>query len=261
MRIVTWNINSVRIRLDLLGRVAEALDADVICLQEIKVETELFPAEAIAAMGYPHQVVEGFKGYNGSAIVSRVPLTADHAVDWCGRADGRHAVARLDSGAEIHSLYVPAGGDVPDPQQNDKFAHKLDFLAELAQWCADREPGRHIWAGDFNIAPLETDVWSHKQLLNVVSHTPVEVDGLARVQDSWAWVDAVRKFIPDDQRLYTWWSYRNRTWPGSDKGRRLDHIWVTPELAPKVTGAQVLREARGWPKPSDHAPVAIDIDL
>ncbi len=261
MRIATWNINSVRLRLELLERVARTLDAEVICLQEIKVETEHFPGEAIAAMGYPHQVVQGFKGYNGTAIVSRVPLQPGPPVAWCGRDDGRHAVARLDGGAEIHSLYIPSGGDVPDREQNDKFAHKLDFLAELARWCAANKPGRRIWAGDFNIAPLETDVWSHKQLLSVVSHTPIEVEGLSRIQEAWGWSDAVRRFIPPEEQLYTWWSYRNRTWPGSDRGRRLDHIWVTPLLAPKLIGARVLREARGWPGPSDHVPVVVDIDL
>ncbi len=261
MRIVTWNINSVRLRLELLERVARTLDADVICLQEIKVETGRFPGEAVSAMGYPYQVVQGFKGYNGAAIVSRVPLEPGEPVAWCGRRDGRHAVARLDGGTEIHSLYVPAGGDVPDRKANDKFAHKLDFLAELADWCDGNDPGRRIWAGDFNIAPLETDVWSHTQLLGVVSHTPVEVEGLGRIQESWGWTDAIRRFIPPEEQLYTWWSYRNRTWPGSDRGRRLDHIWVTPLLVPKLEGAQVLRDARGWPTPSDHAPVAIDIDL
>ena len=261
MRLATWNINSVRLRLELLHRVLTTLDADLICLQEIKVETGAFPAERIAAMGYPHQVVQGFKGYNGTAILSRVPLRRGQPVRWCGRDDGRHAVARLPGGAEVHSLYIPAGGDIPDPRQNEKFAHKLDFVAELAAWCAARSPGRRILLGDFNIAPLETDVWSHKQLLNVVSHTPVEVDGLDRVRRSWGWVDAVREFIPPEQPLYTWWSYRNRSWPGSDRGRRLDHIWVTPRLAPRLEGAHVLREARGWPHPSDHVPVSVDIDL
>ena len=261
MRVATWNVNSVRLRLDLLARAARVLDPDVVCLQEIKVETERFPAAAVADIGYPHQVVEGFKGYNGVAILSRRPLKPLRPNPWCGRRDGRHAAARLEGGVEIHSLYVPAGGDVPDRELNEKFAHKLDFVAELAEWCAERRPGRRIWAGDFNIAPLETDVWSHRQLLNVVSHTPAEVSGLERAMAAWGWCDAVRAHIPPEERLYTWWSYRNRTWPGSDRGRRLDHIWVTPRLRPRLRGAQVLREARGWPNPSDHVPVAVDIDV
>ncbi len=261
MRLATWNINSVRLRLDPLQRVLSVLDPDLICLQEIKVETDAFPASAIAAMGYPHQVVQGFKAYNGSAILSRVPLEPVVPIRWCGRDDGRHAAARLPGGEEVHSLYIPSGGNEPDPEVNEKFAHKLDFLSELAGWCADGEPGRRILLGDFNVAPLETDVWSHTQLLNVVSHTPIEVEKLRRVQSGWGWIDAVRAFVPPEERLYTWWSYRNRTWPGSDRGRRLDHIWVTPELGSGLRSAQVLREARGWPNPSDHVPVMVEIDL
>jgi exodeoxyribonuclease-3 len=114
--------------------------------------------------------------------------------------------------------------------------------------------------GDLNVAPLETDVWSHKQLLKVVSHTPVEVEALARLAASRGWVDAVRHFVPPEQRLYTWWSYRARDWQAADRGRRLDHIWVSPRLAPALAGAEVLRAARGWPTPSDHVPVIVDLD-
>ncbi|MBZ0324829.1 MAG: exodeoxyribonuclease III, partial [Alphaproteobacteria bacterium] len=114
---------------------------------------------------------------------------------------------------------------------------------------------------DLNVAPLETDVWSHKQLLNVVSHTPVEVDHLDRLQASLGWIDAVRHFIPPENRLYSWWSYRARDWSASDRGRRLDHIWVTPDLRETLAGARVLRDVRGWDQPSDHAPVVCDLTL
>ena len=115
--------------------------------------------------------------------------------------------------------------------------------------------------GDLNIAPHENDVWSHKQLLNVVSHTPVEIAALENWRAAHGWVDAIRVIVPEDEKLYSWWSYRNRSWPGSDKGRRLDHIWVSPALAANVTDAGVYRDARGWEKPSDHAPVWADIDI
>ncbi len=119
---------------------------------------------------------------------------------------------------------------MPDPEANPKFAHKLQFLDEITAWfAAERQDGRSMIAvGDLNIAPLETDVWSHKQLLSVVSHTPVEVERLARLQTAGGFVDAVRHFVPAEERLYTWWSYRARDWAASDRGRRLDHIWVTP---------------------------------
>ena len=258
LRIATWNVNSLRQRLDHLARFAAEHQPDVICLQEIKLPTEIFPADALTEMGYPHHLVHGQKGYNGVAIVSRRRFTKPRKTVWCKRDDCRHVAVDV-GGLELHNFYVPAGGDVPDPQQNDKFAHKLGFLDEMAGWFADRRAARDgamVLVGDLNIAPLESDVWSHKQLLKVVSHTPVEVDALDRVAQSCDWVDAVRHFVPADQKLYTWWSYRARDWEASDRGRRLDHIWVTQPLAPTLQGYRILKEARGWPpKPSDHVPV------
>ena len=267
MRLATWNINSVRLRIDLLSRLAAEAAPDVICLQEIKVETAAFPSAAVADLGYPYQQVYGIKGYNGVAIVSRRPLAKPAARDWCGRRDGRHVHAEVgledgDDGTalEVHNFYIPSGGDEPDPAVNDKFAHKLRFLDEVTAWWRGRRRNRRraVMVGDFNVAPLETDVWSHKQLLNVVSHTPVEVERLGRLQGSHDWVDAVRTFIPPSERLYSWWSYRSRDWRASNRGRRLDHIWVTPALAGTLKSAAVLADARDWPKPSDHVPVLVD---
>jgi exodeoxyribonuclease-3 len=161
----------------------------------------------------------------------------------------------------LHNLYVPAGGDIPDPAVNPKFKQKLAYLKSLASWRATGGGGFAILLGDFNVAPLETDVWSHRQLLNVVSHTPVEVDALTNVQISGEWTDLVRQFIPAGQKLYTWWSYRARDWEASDRGRRLDHIWGSASLAARARAAAVLKEARGWESPSDHVPVMIDLDL
>ncbi|MEX2453330.1 MAG: exodeoxyribonuclease III [Rhodospirillaceae bacterium] len=263
MRIVTWNVNSIRIRLDALRRIADALEPDVLCLQEIKAQAETFPAKEIAAMGFPHQIVRGMKSYNGVAILSRMPATETGTRDWCTRTDCRHVAAEIGApAAELHNFYVPAGGDEPDPAVNEKFAHKLAFLAEAEAWSRDLSPdGRRILVGDLNIAPLETDVWSHAQLLKVVSHTPVEVEGLTRWMAAHGWVDAVRRIVPETEKIYSWWSYRNRDWPGSDRGRRLDHIWVSPALAGSVANAGIFRDARGWEKPSDHVPVWADIDL
>lgn len=262
MRIVSWNINSVRLRIDALKRVADELQPDFLCLQEIKAQDSDFPAEAIVEAGFVHQHVRGMKGYNGVAILSRTPLSDGGTRDWCGREDCRHVAADIGGGTALHNFYVPAGGDEPDPSVNEKFAHKLDFLAEATDWSKGLpKKGKQIMVGDLNIAPSETDVWSHRQLLKVVSHTPVEVDALNGWRAAHGWVDAIRSIVPEDEKLYSWWSYRNRTWPGSDKGRRLDHIWVSPALADKVTDAGVFRDARGWEKPSDHAPVWADLDL
>ena len=263
LRIATWNVNSVRLRLDGLARLTAEHRPDVICLQEIKAENDVFPTAALTELGYRFQAVHGMKAYHGVAILSKLPLLDVATMDWCDRADCRHVFACLEDGTEIHNFYVPAGGDIPDPEQNDKFAHKLRFLEDLAEWWAERRDpaARCILVGDLNVAPLETDVWSHRQLLDVVSHTPAEVTRLGRLQAAHGWVDAVRHFIPPEEKLYSWWSYRARDWAASDRGRRLDHVWVTPALAPALRGAEVLRAARGWPQPSDHVPVMVDLAL
>jgi exodeoxyribonuclease-3 len=258
MRIVTWNINSVRLRLGLVEELTRLIRPDVLCLQEIKVADELFPAQQLKEMGYAHQAVRGMKSYNGVAILSRLELSNVSSRNFCGKEDSRHIQAEID-GITVHNFYVPAGGDIPDPDENVKFAHKLGFLDEVTGWFKGQRQHPAILVGDLNIAPLETDVWSHKQLLDVVSHTPIEVEKMAAWQESLDWVDAVRRFVPPDERLYSWWSYRANDWAASDRGRRLDHVWTTPAVAPRLTGAMVLREVRDWSPASDHAPVMVDL--
>ncbi|MBI3419046.1 MAG: exodeoxyribonuclease III [Proteobacteria bacterium] len=257
MKIATWNINSVRLRLDLVLRLLSEEKPDILCLQETKTPDEFFPTEAFAKAGYKHQHICGMKGYNGVAILSRKPITLPQVRHWCEKQDCRHIHARLEDGTELHCVYVPAGGDIPDPKANVKFAHKLQFLDELAGWWKMHPHAkRRILVGDLNVAPLEHDVWSHKQMLGVVSHTPVEVEKLAALQKAFAGVDAPRHFVPAGQKLYSWWSYRAADWRASDRGRRLDHIWVSKNLAGDLKKTRILKEARGWtPKPSDHVPV------
>lgn len=261
LKIATWNINSVRLRIGLVEKLTREARPDILCLQETKAENHVFPFEALKDMGWDHILASGMKGYNGVAILSRRPFKATETRDWCGKTDARHAVVTLEDGTAVHNFYIPAGGDVPDPKQNDKFAHKLRFLDETTAWFADHKAPdkRMILVGDLNIAPLESDVWSHKQLLKVVSHTPVEVDRLEKLQASHDWVDAVRRVRGMDEKLYSWWSYRARDWEAADKGRRLDHVWVTPALAERVHDAEILRHVRGWTQPSDHVPVIVTL--
>ncbi len=263
IKIASWNVNSVRIRLESVARFVHEFAPDVLCLQEIKVTADRFPGDFFRELGFGEVAVNGNRHYHGVAVLSRLPLAGVTHRAWCGKADGRHLQVELPGGIELHNFYVPSGGDIPDPEQNDKFAHKLDFLAEMAEWFADRArpDARRVMLGDLNVAPLEVDVWSHKQLLNVVSHTPVEVEALGRVQASHDWVDGVRHFIPPPERLYSWWSYRARDWQASDRGRRLDHVWVTPALVPALAAAEIAKAARGWERPSDHAPVLVTLDV
>lgn len=261
LKITTWNANSIRLREACLRRIVAQIAPDILCLQETKVADDKFPHELTTELGFPHRFIFGQKGYHGVAVLSKLPLANCTSHRWCGIDDSRHAVCHLPGDVELHNLYIPAGGDVPDPEANPKFRHKLEMLDELSAWFkAQRHDRRRaVLLGDLNIAPLETDVWSHKQLLKVVSHTPVEVAKLKALQESHDWVDAVREIIPPERKLFTWWSYRNRDWNASDRGRRLDHIWLTPALATALQTATVCREARGWEQPSDHVPVTIEL--
>ncbi len=258
--LATWNINSVRLRAGLIERLLRDEAPDILCLQECKSPADLIPAERFAALGYRHLIANGQKGYNGVAILSRLPIREVGRLDFARLGHARHIAGQLENGVVIHNFYVPAGGDKPDPEVNEKFAQKLTYLADMRDHFAAQPPQRSILVGDLNIAPREDDVWNHKQLLKVVSHTPIEVDHLAQVQAAGGWVDTTRQDIPEG-KLYTWWSYRSPQWDKADKGRRLDHIWASPDIANAAHSSRVLRAARGWEKPSDHAPLFATFDL
>ena len=258
--LATWNINSVRLRADLVCRLMRDEGPDVLCLQECKSPIDKIPFEMFEALGYRHFVGRGQKGYNGVGIFSKIPITEVGAGDYAGLGHARHIAGELANGVTIHNFYVPAGGDKPDRAVNEKFGQKLDYLSAMKADFAATAPEKAILVGDLNIAPREDDVWDHKALLKVVSHTPVEVEALEAVRETGGWVDVTRKDIPEG-RLYSWWSYRSPDWDAADKGRRLDHIWATQDIASSGSGSRVLRSVRGWEKPSDHAPVFATFDL
>jgi exodeoxyribonuclease-3 len=257
--ITTWNINSVRLRLPIVLDFLDRFAPDVLCLQETKCPNDQFPSSAFRKAGYEHIEIHGQKGYHGVATISRHPLQDAARRTFCEIDDTRHLDAIICAPGRrvrVHNFYVPAGGDEPDPAINPKFAHKLKFLEEMRDIPADAgRADSALLVGDLNIAPLETDVWSHKQLLKVVSHTPVETETLEDLRKTGGWVDLMRSHIPPDEKIFTWWSYRARDWDVSDRGRRLDHVWGSADLKPALKDISVLREARGWEKPSDHVPV------
>lgn len=261
MKIATWNINSVRLRIENVLRFLEEAQVDVLCLQETKAQDADFPLAAFHKAGYTHTAFSGEKSYNGVALISRVPLKDIHKNEFAGKQDKRHIAATLPGGAELHNFYVPAGGDIPDRDENPKFGHKLDFVDDMREWFQKHRSKNAplILVGDLNIAPLEHDVWSHKQLLRVVSHTPIEVEKLTRLQEHFNWADVSRHFVPHTEKLYSWWSYRNQDWKKSNRGRRLDHIWVTQPLQKSLQAASISSELRDWVQPSDHVPVIMEI--
>ncbi|MFE0017183.1 exodeoxyribonuclease III [Mesorhizobium sp. NPDC059054] len=263
--LATWNINSVRLRMPLVEQLIAERNPDIICLQETKCPDDLFPANAFRKLGYEHIAIHGQKGYHGVATVARRPIEIVERRRFCEIEDSRHISVRFEAGGRkivLHNFYVPAGGDEPNPQINPKFRHKLDFVQEMNSVRADENDGAgSILVGDLNIAPLEHDVWSHKQLLNVVSHTPVETESFEAMRKQGSWADLMRLNVPVEQKIYTWWSYRAADWQASDRGRRLDHVWSSNNLVPAFTGYEILRVARGWERPSDHVPVIARFDL
>ena len=263
VKIASWNINSVRLRIGLVERFLREHAPDVLCLQEIKTVAEYFPAQAFHDMGYTHQVVHGQKGYHGVATVSRLPIREIARHDWQDNGEARHVGVELlgaGQGVLLENVYVPAGGDIPDRAENPKFGQKLDFLARMTRWAGTLDRPTLI-VGDFNIAPLESDVWNHKQLLKVVSHTPLEVETLQSFKDAHGWVDIGREHVPAPQRYYSWWSYRAKDWQAGDRGRRLDHMWASPDLARQAIAHRVAEDTRSWVQPSDHIPLITEFAL
>jgi len=270
LTLTTWNINSVRLRIDLVARFIKAARPDVICLQETKCPDDAFPLKRFRRLGYQHTALNGQKGYHGVAVLSRLPFESVTIDNYCGKTDCRHIAVTLGEKAglrdpvTLHNFYVPAGGDEPAPEINAKFAHKLAFLDELHGMEKLRPAAneRAILVGDLNVAPLEHDVWSHKQMLKVISHTPVETEKLTAFQRAGNWVDVARHLTPEPEKIYTWWSYRAMdNWKTADRGRRLDHVWVSPHLGDRVSRLDIAKHARGWERPSDHVPVTVTLEV
>ena len=257
LKIASWNINSVRFRIDIVARFLREARPDVLCLQETKVIDGDFPAAAFRELGYKHLLLHGQRMHHGVAIISKLPIVEDDRFDWQANREARHIGVRLPNGVRLENVYVPAGGDIPDRDLNAKFGQKLDFVERMTRW-SESLACPTILVGDFNIAPLPSDVWSHKALLKTVSHTPVEVEALDRLKASNDWVDLGRHFYPAPARLHTWWSYRSPDFTANDRGRRLDHMWATGDVAKTAVSHTVHEDCRSWLKPSDHVPLVTE---
>lgn len=262
IKLASWNINSVRLRINTIADYVKLENPDILALQEIKCQNEEFPIEAFKNMGYDYVSINGQKGFHGVAIASKIPFTETSIPEFCMHGHSRVASININNNI-LHNLYIPAGGDIPDPVENDKFAHKLDFLSRLENYLNENKALNKIIVGDLNIAPHINDVWSHKALLDVVSHTPIETETLERLRINGEMLDIARLKHGENDKVYSWWSYRAKDWTLGNKGRRLDHIWVSKNLLEKtnIDSFAVYKDTRSWEKPSDHVPISVEIDL
>lgn len=266
LRIATWNVNSVRLRAEQAARFVREQAPDVLCLQEIKCQAGEFPVDAFVEMGLPHLRISGQKGWHGVAIASRLPIEDAPPIDACRNGHAR-CVSGTIAGVEVQNFYIPAGGDVPDREANEKFDHKLDFYEKLTAETAKRDPKAPlVIAGDLNVAPGEFDVWNHRYMSKIVSHTPAEVEAFDRLMRSINLIDIVREAAPAPEKLASWWSYRAADFRQSNRGLRLDHLLLSPGLRyaafrPGAPSARIHDDVREWERPSDHAPVSVDLAL
>ena len=266
LRIASWNVNSVRLRAGHIARFMREAAPDVLCLQEIKCREGEFPSASFVEAGLPHLKIAGQKGWHGVAIASRLPIEDAPRLDICREGHARAVSGRI-AGVEVQNFYVPAGGDEPDRALNAKFDHKLDFVERLTLAMRGRDPQAPLAvSGDLNIAPGENDVWNHRFMSRVVSHTPIEVAAMLELKQSLGFIDLAREMIPEPLKLASWWSYRALDFRKSARGLRLDHIWVSPGLRDAAfrlgsAACRIHDDVRGWEQPSDHAPVSADLVL
>lgn len=255
MKIATWNVNSLKVR---LGQVLDWLEGhpvDCLCLQETKLDDPLFPADAIMQAGY-HAAYRGQPGYNGVAILSKWPLEAVGTALDEGDFPQRRLLAATVNGVRVVNVYVPNGQAVDSP----KFLYKLDWLAGLRDYLEDalKVHERLVVLGDFNIAPEDRDVYDPQGLAGQVLLSAPEREAFRALLDL-GLVDVFRRHHPDGG-LYTWWDYRAFMFRRK-LGLRIDLILVSPALAAQCRDAHVDIEPRRHERPSDHAPVTADFAL
>ncbi len=253
MKIVSWNVNSLKARAEHVARYLEESAPDVLCLQELKLPDERVPREIFEAQGY-HLAVHGQKQWNGVLIASRTPLEDIH----CGLEGGDEGQSRLvaatTAGIRIVNLYCPQGQDVESP----KFAYKLAFYERLTAWLEETSAlsAPLVVLGDLNIAPGPDDVWSVEDWEGQVSYTDVEHRALAKLM-ALGLNDATRPHLPPG--TFTFWDYRQMSFRRK-RGLRIDLILVNEPVLARVRGAWVDREERKKERPSDHAPVGLELD-
>lgn len=256
MKIATWNVNSIAIRLEQMLEWLRKTETDVLCLQETKCVDERFPQVEISAAGY-NSAFMGQKSYNGVAILSRLPIE-DVQYNFPDDAEDapKRLIAATISGIRIVNTYIPNGTELG----TDKFTFKLDWLQRLRKLFDVTCPvdSDVLLCGDFNVAPDERDVWSVPAWQGKLHFTKTERAAIHYVKQ-WGLTDVFRQ-INGDAKLFSWWNYREGAFP-KNEGLRIDHIWTSKSLAEKCTGCWIDKEPRGWERPSDHTPVVAEFKM
>ncbi len=256
MRIASWNINSIRARLDRLVDYLATRQPDVLCVQETKCQDEQFPYAAIEAAGY-RTVHHGQKTYNGVAILARQPIHDPQSGMQDGVEDSQsRVIAATVNGVRVISVYVPNGQRVGA----DAYAYKLTWCGRLRRYLDRRHTPaeRLVLTGDFNVAPEERDVYDPAGWEGSVLVSEPEREAL-RELCGFGLVDTFRQHHQEAGR-YSWWDYRNLAFPRNE-GLRIDHVFATPPLAAHCTAADIDREVRKGKQPSDHAPVWAEFEV
>ncbi|MET0898139.1 MAG: exodeoxyribonuclease III [Mycobacterium sp.] len=266
MRLATWNVNSIRTRVDRVVDWLGRADVDVLAMQETKCTDAQFPTMPFAALGYEIAHV-GFNQWNGVAIASRIGLENveigfDGQPTWSSKpevaaAAEARAIAATCGGVRVWSLYVPNGRTLDDPH----YAYKLDWLAALRNtasgWLRNDSSAQVALVGDWNIAPTDDDIWSVEAYQGSTHVSAPERAAFTAMTDA-QFTDVVRPFTPGPG-VYTYWDYTQLSFP-KRRGMRIDFILGSPALAARVSYAEIVREERKGKAPSDHAPVLVDLD-
>lgn len=256
MKIATWNVNSINVRLPQLLPWLAATQTDVVCLQETKCVDEKFPYQEIHDAGY-HTSFYGQKSYNGVAILSKYDID-DVQKNFPGDDDEapKRIIAATINGVRIVNTYIPNGTEL----WTDKFTFKLDWLQRLRRYFDETcdKSGDVLLCGDFNVAPDPLDVWNPPLWEGRLHFTKPERAGIHHVKQ-WGFVDVFRK-MNGDVKEFSWWDYREGAFP-KNHGLRIDHIWTSPRLTEKCTGCWIDKSTRSLEKPSDHAPVVAEFSV
>ena len=255
MKIATYNVNGINGRLPVLLRWLAERQPDVVCLQELKAPQEKFPIAAIEAAGY-HAIWHGQKSWNGVAMLSRVGPPVETRRGLPGDPDEQQSryIEAAVNGVLVAGLYLPNGNPRPGP----KFEYKMRWFDQLIEHAAELMASGMpvIIAGDFNVMPTERDVYKPERWLDDALFAPEVRAAFFRLIDQ-GWTDALRTLHPDET-IYTFWDYFRNAY-ARNAGLRLDHLLLSPTLAPRLLAAEVDRDVRGWEKSSDHAPVWMEI--